>query len=264
MGSSGFSWWGGLLSCGLKLGANGMGSVPLPMRHNTTLLRPLAASARANLSAAGLASAQDALFASHVPTVRRLWLEYASCRARPACARRELCALRHVTNACWLRSGLLDDLLEHRHEHRVQPATVQAIHDPSSGPALVDRLAGLWQWRRPPVEEMLNDTGTPRRVIRAPKRVVAAVPLKPLPEDAHREQQGQRAGNLGAWAELGLAKCSNGEPRGREQRGSAMGSTRPRHAAAGVDVGCAHALWREYLDVTRARIVETLNGSSCS
>ena len=234
MGSSGFSWWGGLMSCGLKLGANGMGSVPLPMRHNITLLRPLDAATRANLTTAQLTAAHEALFATHVPTLRRLWREYWVCRIRPACAKQKLCAVDHVTNPCWVRSELL---------HRGEAARSPPPHD----------LAGLWQWRRPPIDVLLNASGTPRRIVLPPERVVLQ-----LHKSRHRDKR-----HLGAWAELARS------PRGAHCVIHRNGTVGPLASTFTVDVGCLHPLWRQQLDTTMEQLKRTfsaaglLNRSRC-
>ena len=92
MGSSGFSTWAALFSCGVKVGPPGHANgPPLPMRHvpfsNTLTTR-------------GARFADAAL-----PLFRREWTRYARCKADAACGP-TLCAARHLSDPRWAQSRL--------------------------------------------------------------------------------------------------------------------------------------------------------------
>ncbi|KAL1525687.1 hypothetical protein AB1Y20_020536 [Prymnesium parvum] len=94
MGSSGFSAWAGLLSCGLKIGP--AFTPPLPMRHvnySSTLRRhygPFLSFAGSEFS--------------------RVWTEYWGCKTSLTC-RPRLCAPSHITHPLWRSSKLSQQLI---------------------------------------------------------------------------------------------------------------------------------------------------------
>lgn len=94
MGSSGFSTWAGLLSCGIKVGPSFL--PPLPIRHvnySCTLRRhygPFVAFAGQEFS--------------------KVWSEYWGCKTSPAC-RPSLCGPTRITNPLWLSSKLSRDAI---------------------------------------------------------------------------------------------------------------------------------------------------------
>ena len=91
MGSSGFSFWAGIFSCGVKIGFVRANSAPLPMRFVKY------ASTITKRTAPFWPSAGAALQAE--------WAEYWRCRRDPAC-RPSLCEARHVAPGIWTRSVL--------------------------------------------------------------------------------------------------------------------------------------------------------------
>ena len=89
VGSSGFSQWAGILSCGLKI-ANPT-SPPLPMRHV-----PFASS---------LTTRAQPFAAAALDDLRKQWTAYHSCKRRPTC-RATLCGPHHISDRRWFASGL--------------------------------------------------------------------------------------------------------------------------------------------------------------
>ena len=89
VGSSGFSQWAGILSCGLKI-ANPT-SPPLPMRHV-----PFASSLTARAQPFAAAALGD---------LRAQWTAYHACKRSPTC-RTTLCGPHHLSDPRWLASGL--------------------------------------------------------------------------------------------------------------------------------------------------------------
>lgn len=97
MGSSGFSVWAGIFSCGVKIGFLRGNAEPLPMRFVEY------ASTATTKTAPFWPSAGEAL--------RSTWERYWSCRRNPAC-RPSLCERRHLSpgntalGSVWVRSKL--------------------------------------------------------------------------------------------------------------------------------------------------------------
>jgi len=89
VGSSGFSQWAGILSCGLKI-ANPT-SPSLPMRHV-----PFASS---------LTSRAQPFAAAALGDLREQWTAYYSCKRNPTC-RATLCGPHHISDPRWFASGL--------------------------------------------------------------------------------------------------------------------------------------------------------------
>ena len=100
LGSSGFSMWAGLFSCGLKLGSADTGvtihepSITLPMRH---IFLPTSLTTRP--------SRQTFLEAPAAAAFRRAWRAYAACKANETC-RPTLCSPAHLGDRRWARSRL--------------------------------------------------------------------------------------------------------------------------------------------------------------
>ena len=98
MGSSGFSTWSAIFSCGVKIGPRG--KPMMPMRHvpfsNTLVARS------GDFSEVAL------------PTLRRVWGEYWQCKRDPAC-RPTLCAAKHLTDPAWTTSRLAQQCVAHPH-----------------------------------------------------------------------------------------------------------------------------------------------------
>lgn len=99
IGSSGFSEWAGLFSCGIKLGSADTGkqttqpSLRLPMRH---VFVPTSLTARSSTPFAHSAAAL---------AFRTEWQAYAACKANAAC-RPHLCGPDHLSDDRWRRSRL--------------------------------------------------------------------------------------------------------------------------------------------------------------
>ena len=98
MGSSGFSTWSAIFSCGVKIGPPGRPM--MPMRHvpyaNTLVARS------GDFSKVAL------------PELRRVWGEYWRCKRDPAC-RPSLCAPKHVSDARWTASRLAQQCIAQPH-----------------------------------------------------------------------------------------------------------------------------------------------------
>lgn len=122
LGGSGFSWWAGLFSCGLKLGGPRMHTPRdrLPVRHFSGIyfsdgaLRPNGTES----------AAMERTFALAVPELREAWRAYWTCKLDRVCQQHALCAARQIDNEDWISASSL-----------------------SRGLAADDSLA---QWRPPP------------------------------------------------------------------------------------------------------------------
>ena len=96
LGSSGFSTYAGLFSCGLKIGAADTGvsrraNVTLPMRH-IFFASSLTARTASFMEAAGAQA-------------RSTWMAYWTCKRDPTC-RPQLCSAKHLVDPRWTRSAL--------------------------------------------------------------------------------------------------------------------------------------------------------------
>lgn len=97
LGSSGFSTFAGLFSCGMKIGAadTGVGTkanLTLPLRH---VFFPTSLTARSTpfMSTVG-------------ERARAVWLEYIACKRDADCRRTRLCSAAHLSDPRWARSRL--------------------------------------------------------------------------------------------------------------------------------------------------------------
>jgi hypothetical protein len=100
MGSSGFSFWAGIFSCGVKIGYINRQAEPLPMRFVKY--------------ASTITTRSEPFWPAAGEAFRHEWSLYWNCRVDPAC-RRNLCAPRHLyretnsSGSIWTRSGLAQD-----------------------------------------------------------------------------------------------------------------------------------------------------------
>lgn len=125
LGSSGFSTFAGLFSCGLKIGGADTGmltraNLTLPLRH-VFFATSLTARSTPFLPAVGA-------------KVRAVWSEYAECKRDSTCRRTRLCSAGHLSDARWARSRLAQ----------------RAIADPDG-----------MQWRPPPPQQHAHARHTP-------------------------------------------------------------------------------------------------------
>ena len=89
MGSSGFSSWSAIFSCGVKIGARHLPM--MPMRH---------------VAYSNTLTARSGPFATAaLPRLREVWGSYWGCKSDPAC-RPTLCAPAHLSDSRWAQSGL--------------------------------------------------------------------------------------------------------------------------------------------------------------
>jgi hypothetical protein len=93
MGTSGFSTWSAIFSCGVKIGPRH--HPMMPMRH---------------VSHSNTLTARAGSFASTIPQLRRVWEEYSACKTDAAC-RPTLCAPRHLSSPLWAASGLAQEAI---------------------------------------------------------------------------------------------------------------------------------------------------------
>jgi len=126
MGSSGFSWWGGFFSCGLKLGgASGVATLPLPLRKvdgfsfTQGISNPVRAPFRNETQRIKQALAHG------VPRLREAWRSYWSCRRQQSCLPSLCAASRVENNATWFQSPLAQDLSS-ANQWRTLPALDEA------------------------------------------------------------------------------------------------------------------------------------------
>ena len=262
MGPSGFSWWGGFLSCGLKVGSNAMGAVACPLRHNASLLNPTATPQRMSAVLASTTSAnrssaiahvfeeQERAFLSQVPTLRRDWRAYWSCKQRPTC--HDLCAVTHLSKrSCWTRSGLVHDLV--MGGRRNLTGSVRSGGPQPEPPALRD----LYQWRRPPLGALLNVSGVPSRIVQftSPTRIPT-----PGKHAESRSTAGADAWNdLARSAEAATCRVSTTVGASRSARNTRRIGGRTHGRASSVDVSCVNALWRRQIRKWRSQLTVTAN-----
>ena len=95
MGSSGFSLWAGIFSCGVKVG---------PPMHEGLPMRFVS-------YASTITTRKRSFEDEALEPLRRAWAEYSSCRQDPGCGK-TLCSARHVASQWWGRSGLARDLIQ--------------------------------------------------------------------------------------------------------------------------------------------------------
>lgn len=124
MGSSGFSQWAGIFSCGIKIGQKAKPHAePLPMRFLTY--------------ASTITTRTGAFWPEVGEPLRSAWVQYWACRRDPAC-RRSLCRPHHIaSDSVWTRSALA----------RQQIANSQAV-----------------QWRLPELVLWPNDEAIDTRI----------------------------------------------------------------------------------------------------
>ena len=89
MGTSGFSLWSAIFSCGVKIGP--MGKPMMPMRQV----------AYSN----SLVSRSGPFETAAMPTLKRVWAEYWGCKRDPKC-RPSLCGPQHLSSPRWYDSSL--------------------------------------------------------------------------------------------------------------------------------------------------------------
>lgn len=125
MGSSGFSFWAGLLSCGVKVGYLAPGADPLPMRFVRY--------------ASTITTREAPFWPSAGQALRAEWRRYWACRIDPAC-RPTLCAPRHLSagamrrESVWTLSPLAQQQLDDR--SAVQWRLPELVLWPSNGQAI--------------------------------------------------------------------------------------------------------------------------------
>ena len=203
---------------------------------------------------------QERAFLAQVPVLRRDWLAYWSCKLRRNCA--DLCAWTRVTNPCWLRSGLLDDFagLRRLNSSRSRRQSAVTTASPPAAAAQQAPLHVLWQWRRPPVDAILNVSGKPGRIVGIPKDTFALLSHQKRRNDA----------NSGAWGDIArspeAAGCRASAPQRKPQNGASSVVASPFPLEPGtrrtfVDVSCVNALWRARLRSWKATLRGRVGGS---
>lgn len=162
LGGSGFSWWAGMFSCGLKLGGSRVRTPTSDSRVNDRL--PLRHFSRIYFSDGAYRPDENesiALVRSHaraVPELREAWHVYWTCKLNPMCRQHTLCAAKHIDNGEWVFASSLSRALaadESLMQWRAPPETF-GIQNGSASLALANLLAsdggiqrsGSASWRR--------------------------------------------------------------------------------------------------------------------